>query len=246
MTVSTLPGKSTSVQTPLLPIGRIIDISLELDPKTFKMKVLPGFQKDAQFELEVIKPYDASEGDGQVVRAVRMRLHAGSHIDAPAHQMPTGKMIHELPLEKFIGDAIVADFRDKVPGGVITAEDMESRIGSDFQRGDRVLLRTDVNKTYLQTDLKSWAAKSVALTPSARRWCIERGATLVGFDCDHGKRQPGETERQSKILPDAEVYTLPYLNNLDQITKKRVTLICFPLAILGVEASPVRAIVIES
>ena len=38
---------------------------------------------------------------------------------------------------------------------------------------------------------------------------------------------------------------MPYIRNLDQISKRRVTLIAFPLNIIGVEASPVRAIVIE-
>ena len=38
-----------------IPIGKVIDISLELDPNTFKMHVLEGFQSDAQFELEVVK-----------------------------------------------------------------------------------------------------------------------------------------------------------------------------------------------
>jgi kynurenine formamidase len=38
---------------------------------------------------------------------------------------------------------------------------------------------------------------------------------------------------------------MPYLKNLDQIQKKRVTLVALPLKMIGVEASPVRAIVLE-
>ena len=38
----------------------------------------------------------------------------------------------------------------------------------------------------------------------------------------------------------------PYaVKNLDQIGKKRVTLIALPLKMIGVEASPIRAIVLE-
>jgi kynurenine formamidase len=44
-----------------------------------------------------------------------MRLHAGSHVDAPEHNVCGGTQIHELPLETFIGDAIIADLRDKLP-----------------------------------------------------------------------------------------------------------------------------------
>jgi kynurenine formamidase len=39
--------------------------------------------------------------------------------------------------------------------------------------------------------------------------------------------------------------TMPYLKNLGAIAKKRVTLIALPLKMIGVEASPIRAVVIE-
>jgi kynurenine formamidase len=38
---------------------------------------------------------------------------------------------------------------------------------------------------------------------------------------------------------------MAYLQNLDQITRKRVTLMCLPLKMIGVESAPVRAVVLE-
>jgi arylformamidase len=229
---------------PQLSYRRMVDISMVLDQTNFKMQVLDGFEKDAQFGLEIVKPY--STGDGQIVRAVNMRLHAGSHVDAPAHQLPTGQHIHDLPLERFIGDAIVANFTDKVPGGAITVDDLEERIGQKIRKGDRLLLRTDVNKRYFDMELSEWKALSPALTPEARHWIIDKGLSMVGFDMHHGARPKGEKRNTSKILPTGGVLTLPYLNNLDHITKERVTLMCFPLNMMNVEASPVRAIVLEN
>ena len=46
----------------------IVDISLELDPKSYSMRTPAGFKKDMQFEMEVLKEHDAAEGAGQVVR----------------------------------------------------------------------------------------------------------------------------------------------------------------------------------
>src|SRR5438045_5964711 len=80
---------------------RVIDISLELDPANFRMRTYAGFRKDMQFETEIIKDY-GDGGLGQRVRGVHMRLHAGSHIDAPSHMIEGGKDMHELPLEAFI------------------------------------------------------------------------------------------------------------------------------------------------
>ena len=73
-----------------LAIKQIIDISLELDDSKFKMRTPPGFKKDLQFQMEVLKEHDAPEGAGQIVRGVHMRLHAGSHIDAPEHNVRGG------------------------------------------------------------------------------------------------------------------------------------------------------------
>ena len=66
MDVAELSPKAKAEPTAMLPFSRVIDISFELDPKTFRMQVPDGFDKDAQFEVEVIKPY--STGDGQIVR----------------------------------------------------------------------------------------------------------------------------------------------------------------------------------
>ena len=60
---------------------KIIDISLELDATKFRMRTYEGFNKDMQFDVEVIKDYPG--GLGQIVRGAHMRLHAGTHVDAP-------------------------------------------------------------------------------------------------------------------------------------------------------------------
>jgi len=203
-----------------LAIERIIDISLELDPKNFAMRTPAGFKKDMQFEMEVLKEHDAPGGAGQIVRGVHMRLHAGSHVDAPEHNVRGGTQIHQLPLELFIGDAIVADLRDKMPGKAITENDLEKAAGTRIRKGDRLLLRTDHNNTY-DGGSDKWMKASPYLTIGAPR-----------------------VFHNSRTLSEHGIVTMPYLKNLDRISKDRVTLIGFPLNIIGAEASPVRAVVL--
>src|SRR5436305_8477121 len=126
---------------------KIVDISLELDPKNFAMRTPAGFKKDMQFAMEVIKEHDAAGGAGQIVRGVHMRLHAGSHVDAPEHNVRGGTQIHQLPLDLFIGDAIVADLRRKLPTKAITEKDMENCLDNRIRNGDRLMLRNDHNNT---------------------------------------------------------------------------------------------------
>lgn len=223
--------------------SRLIDISLRLDAR-FSMHTPTGFTRDLQFQVEVLKEFDAPGGAGQIVRGVHMRLHAGTHVDAPEHFVEGGTQVHEIPLEMFIGDAVVANLSDKGPNGAITVRDLERTAGDKLRPGDRLLLRTDWNKRYWEP---GWAEGSPYLDPDAVDWCIERGAVLVGLDFSHAKDAPNAPSKYytSRALCEHGILVMAYLNNLDQIQKDRVTLICFPLAIIGVESAPVRAIVLE-
>jgi arylformamidase len=226
-----------------LSISKIVDISLELDGAKFRMRTPPGLTKDLQFQLEVLKEHDAAEGAGQIVRGVHMRLHAGSHIDAPEHNVKGGKQVADLPLETFAGDAVLADLRHLVPGGAITAHELDKAVGPAIRRGDRLLLRTDVNKTYMTDD---WMKRSPYLSADATRWCIDNGVVLVGYDFYHGVDEPGAPRvfNASRTLSEAGIVTLPYLNNLDRAAAQRVTLVALPLKLVGAEASPVRAVLL--
>jgi len=226
-----------------LPIGDIVDISLELDPKSFGMRTPAGFTKDMQFAMEVLKEHDAPGGAGQIVRGVHMRLHAGSHVDAPEHNVRGGTQIHQLPLGLFIGDAIIADLRDKMPGKAVTESDLTRTIGTRVKRGDRVLLRTDHNNAY-DGGTDRWMKASPYLTIGATNWLIERGVVVVGYDFYHGNDEPGAPRvfHNSRTLSEHGIITMPYLKNLDRIGKERFTLVALPLNLIGAEASPVRAV----
>jgi len=228
-----------------LKISKVIDISMALENSKFSMRTPVGFKKDMQFELEVLKDHDSAEGGEQIVRGVHMRLHAGSHVDAPEHNVKGAAQITDLAPEVFVGSAVVADLRHLVPGGSITAEELERAVGKEIQQGDRLLLRTDVNKTYMKDE---WQKRSPHLTPSASEWCIEKGVPVVGFDCYHGAEETLANQPRLwnalRLLSEAGIVTLPSLVNLDAIGQTRVTLAALPLKIVGAEASPVRAVVL--
>ena len=221
----------------------IIDISLELDARNFGMRTPAGFKKDMQFAMEVIKEHDAPGGAGQIVRGVHMRLHAGSHVDAPEHNVRGGTQIHQLPLGLFMGDAVIADLRDKLPSKAITEKDLEKRLDNRIRKGDRLLLRTDLNNSY-DGGSEKWMAESPYLTIGATMWCIDKGVVIVGYDFYHGNDEPNAPRvfHNSRTLSEHGVITMPYLKNLDRIGKNRFTLIGLPLKLIDAEASPIRAI----
>ncbi len=196
---------------------KIIDISLELDATKFRMRTYEGFTKDMQFDVEVIKEYPG--GLGQIVRGAHMRLHAGTHVDAPSHMVQGGKQIHDLALDLFIGGAVVADVRHRGGKEGITADDLENSVGRHYQRGDRVLLRTDINKEY--DGSPEWMARAPYLSDECIAWCRDRGVSIVGFDFYHGAKPPGADPKSStsRKLHELGILTMPYLTNLAAITQ---------------------------
>jgi arylformamidase len=138
---------------------------------------------------------------------------------------------------------VVADLRDKMPSQAITEKDLQKRLDNRIRKGDRLLLRTDHNNTY-DGGSEKWMRESPYLTIAATMWCIEKGVVIVGYDFYHGNDEPNapRTFHNSRTLSEHGIITMPYLKNLDRITKDRFTLIGLPLKMIGAEASPVRAI----
>lgn len=238
------PAIGADIALLLARAARIVDISLELDPEKFRMRTYAGFRKDMQFETEIIKDY-GDGGLGQRVRGVHMRLHAGSHIDAPSHMLEGGADMHELPLERFVGPAVVADIRHCGAKQAITAGDLETAAGSVLEAGDRLLLRTDINDGY--DGSAEWMARAPWRGDDAIAWCAARDVSLVGFDFYHANEPLQDRDNcTTRKLLRRSILTMPYLTNLAAIEAPRALLIALPLKMKNVEASPVRAIVVEN
>jgi arylformamidase len=84
----------------------------------------------------------------------------------------------------------------------------------------------------------------VSLTPDAAQWAADRGLALVGIDHLSIQRydDDGETHR---ILMRAGIAILEGLN-LAGIEPGRYMLVAAPIRLTGVEAAPVRALLLES
>lgn len=220
----------------------IVDISMPLT-SDYKMHTPAGVQ-DVQLAIEVIKAHDSPDGAGQTVRAMRARLHHGTHVDAPEHFVPDGPQMQDVPLETFYGPAVVADVRSVGRNGEISVALLEEAIRPAYQSGDRLLIRTDWTMHYGEPD---YVEGSPYLSLAAIEWCVEMRFPIVGLDFAHTKDPAGAPGMYytTRHFCENGVVTMGYVRNLGAVRSQRVILIAFPLAIHGVEASPVRAVVLD-
>lgn len=84
---------------------------------------------------------------------IEMNVHTGTHVDAPYHFSPEGKMIDQMELEQFQGRGIVFDLRH-IGQMAIEVRHLEA-CGKDLRQGDVALLFTGwaqkcgLNKEYV-------------------------------------------------------------------------------------------------
>ena len=210
-----------------LAISRIIDISLELDDsKNFGMRTPAGFKKDLQFQMEILKEHDAPRRErGRSCAACTCDCMRAATSTRPSTTCKGGKQVQDLPLETFIGDAVVADLRHLVPGKAITAEELERAVGAASGAATAFCCAPIINNTYMIDGLEKRVPylrhRMERAGASTRASCWSATTSIMAMT------SPARRASSTLRAPSAKhgIVTLPYLNNLDRIPGERVTLV---------------------
>jgi len=125
---------------------------------------------------------------GAAVERCTITTHNGTHMDAPWHYHPTMNggeraiTIDEVPLEWCFGPGVKFDFRDRLNGYTITAQDVADeldRIGHVLSAGDIVLVNTAAGARYGEPD---YVGTGCGMGREATLYLTERGVKVCGTD----------------------------------------------------------------
>lgn len=203
--------------------AEFIDISVALDAAT------PAWPGDTPFACGWA--WSMAEGASVNVSKWETSPHVGTHADAPLHVRGDGAGADALPLDAFIGPAMVADV--SALRGPITLELLRD---AGWVPGTlRLVLRTDAT-----TASGAFPASWPALAPTTATVLARDGLRLLAVDC------PSVDDRDSKDLPvhralfDGGAFVLENLD-LRSVRPGRYTLFAAPLKVGACDAAPVRA-----
>jgi arylformamidase len=204
----------------------VIDISV---PLREGMAAWPG---DPPFSLEAAARLD--RGDGFALSLLRLSAHAGSHLDFPAHLLPGGRGAEAFPPEAFLLPAVVVFHGG---GREVPPRSLDSLRP---RRGEAVLFRTGNSAGGLLHG-RAPLSSAAFLAADTARLCAEGGAPLVAIDGLSVDPVEDPSLPAHRILLSAGI---PILEGVDlsRALPGRYTLACFPLALHGCEAAPVRAV----
>lgn len=209
---------------------KIYDITIPIHPG---MPIWPG---DSRVDISPVSQIET--GDNANVSHLAMSAHTGTHVDAPYHFIPQGARLDQVPLERFVGEALVVDI---LGVETVTAADLEAAVIPADTR--RVLFKTDNSQIWAQGEDR-FQEDFVALSPDAAQFLVDRGVLLVGTD--YLSIAPFKQSRPvHQILLGAQVAILEGVD-LSRVPAGIYMLYCLPLKLVGVDGAPARAILIEA
>jgi arylformamidase len=214
---------------------KIFDISRALSGE---IAPWPG---DTPFHFEL--KWKMAEGATVNVGAIKMGVHNGTHADATFHFDPKGDAIEAMPLETYIGDAVVVDLTElfqetgaeRDTSREINVTDLHP-FSALLERAPRLLLKTGVWK-----DSKIFPDWIPVIACDVPEWLAQRKVKLLGLD-----------------LPSVDAIDAKKLVNHHALAAVRVAIVesldlsgvepgiyhfsALPLKIAGGDAAPVRAV----
>ena len=98
------------------------------------------------------------------------------------HGQP-GRDNRRVPLERFIGPAVVLDFTDREDGEAIDVDDMRPRSGTSRPRARAGRHRADAHRSRcVLRPARTTCDRGPGVTAAATRWLYDRGVRVMGID----------------------------------------------------------------
>ena len=160
-------------------------------------------------------------------------LHSGTHADAPFHVLAAGAAAEQLDVSAYIGPALVVRTEDPA---AITVTALRAA-GVERLRPERLLVATP-----RQYDGTTFPERVTHLAPDAAELLVALGVRLVGVNVPSLDPLDSRTMDAHKILFAAGVSVLENLA-LANTVPGHYELVAPPLAVVGGDAAPVRALI---
>ena len=204
---------------------KIIDISM---PIHHDMPVYKG-KEEKRPHLKVQSDFTTGSAYETLLT---MNMHTGSHLDRSLHMIEGGTKVESLDLEKVITKCKVLDLTEV--NEKITAQDLEKK---DIQEGDFILLKTRNSfEDILEGDF-------VFLEKTGAAYLRDKKIKGVGTDALGIERAQPAHETHITLLETDSVIIEGL--RLKEVEEGEYFLFAAPLYIVGAEAAPLRAVLIQ-
>jgi len=168
------------------------------------------------------------------VSRISMSSHNGTHVDAPSHFLPGGRMVEDLTLEDLAGPAWICETGD---AQLLDAELLE---GLSIPRDAKRILFKTANSRRRLMDLPSFQRDYAGLDLNGAGWLLERGMRLVGMDYLSIQAYQASDETHRRLLREGTILVEGLV--LHGVSTGWWDLVCLPLLASDLDGAPARVI----
>ncbi|MBM3819576.1 MAG: cyclase family protein [Acidimicrobiia bacterium] len=234
------------------PEGEVVDLSHAYDETTIFWPTADPFR------LEKVSEGTTPAGYYYAANNFFTSEHGGTHLDAPVHFAQGAQSVDQVPLDRFLGPAVVIDVVESSDANAdyqVTADDIQraEREQGEIPAGSIVLLRTGFSRRwpdaarYLGTAERGEAGVRnlhfPGLHPDAARWLVaNRQIKAIGIDTasiDYGQSTLYESHR---VLFERNVPAFENLTALERLPLRGAHVVALPMKIGGGSGAPLRAV----
>jgi kynurenine formamidase len=164
-----------------------------------------------------IKQVSNIKENGYSERKITITSHCSTHVDVPTHMIEGGKTLTDMPLERFIGEAIVVDAQKSNSPDLSTVREGDIVFFYCGQREDAQISRESAEEL------------------------ISKNIKAVGIDSFSPDNEPFEIH---KMFLGKEILIVENLVNLEKLLGRRFGCYILPLKIQDSDGAPCRVIAI--
>ena len=184
--------------------------------------------------------WSSIKDDGYNLELLFLSSHTGTHLDAPYHFAKKGAKIHQIPVTRLVGNALLIKIK-KAKDQAITKKDLLEfeRKNGKIENFSSIIFFTDWQKNL---NKKSYFTNNPGLSKSATDYLVSKKINLVGIDSPSIDLGIDKSFTAHKILAKNNILIVENLSNLEKIPTLEFNFIILPLKLKDATGSPVRAI----
>ncbi|MCX7918354.1 MAG: cyclase family protein [bacterium] len=184
-----------------------------------------------------IKKIEAIEQGKHDIYAFCLTSLTATYLETAAHYFKGERSIDQLHPEDFILDANIIKLKPKGFQEAILVEELRPYT-EKIKPNSALLISTGWEDKWNNPD---FVIGSPYFTPEAMQWVVDRKISLLGADIPCYDNQKNSVRVNSLLFKSGALILAP-LVNLKNIPKDSAKLYAFPLKIVGVCATPCRAL----
>lgn len=185
-------------------------------------------------------PWSTIENEGYNLELLFLSTHTGTHLDAPYHFTKKGEKIHQIPISRLTGEALLIKIK-KTKDQEITKKDL---LEFEQKNGTITTCSSVIFFTNWQKNLnkKFYFTNNPGLSKSAANYLVSKKINLIGIDSPSIDVGTNKNFIAHKIFAKNNILIVENLSNLKKISSLKFNFIILPLKLKDATGSPVRAI----